>query len=339
MIPLALSPMAGFTTAPTRLVASRFGAWRTYTEMANAAGLARHSEPSWALLETLPDEPKPFAHLYGHNPDDFAHAAEMVAATGRFAGIDINAGCPAPKVVREGGGSALMREPELVGRIVRAASAASGLPVSVKTRIGYNPSEITVFRVVEEVAAAGAASVAVHGRYRAQGHSGPVALDILAEVKRRSTIPVFGNGGVRDFASANAMAEATGVDAILVGQGSVGHPWVFREIADGMSFDIGADRSRHIPLEEIRSTLLWHLDLEKRFIEGVAAKYPALFTSDTPEMICVIRFRLHLVRYLSGIRGAVRLRGSLPSIRSLDDVRAAIERVEREGREQIVDSG
>ena len=140
-----LSPMAGFTDAPMRLICSRFGAARTFTEMVNAAGLARDGDASWALLETLPGEPKPFAHLYGSNPDEFAAAAEKVAATGCFSGIDINAGCPAPKVVREGAGSALMRNPRLVGRIVSTAKAASGLPVSVKTRIGYTPSDITVF--------------------------------------------------------------------------------------------------------------------------------------------------------------------------------------------------
>ena len=115
---IMLSPMAGFTDAPMRLISGRFGAARTFTEMVNAAGLARDGEASWALLETLPGEPKPFAHLYGSNPDEFAAAAEKVAATGRFSGIDINAGCPAPKVVREGAGSALMRHPKLVGRIV-----------------------------------------------------------------------------------------------------------------------------------------------------------------------------------------------------------------------------
>lgn len=318
--------MAGFTSAPMRLVSSRFGAARTYTEMTNAAGLARASEPSWALLETLPGEPTPFAHLYGRDEDDFARASGLIAATGRFAGIDINAGCPAPKIVREGAGSALMREPELVGRLVRAARAASGLPVSVKTRIGYNPSEMTVFRIVEEAAAAGASSVAVHGRYRAQGHAGPVALDVMAEVRRRSPIPIYGNGGVRDAATAAEMERRTGVEAILVGQGAIGHPWVFREIGEGMSFGHGADRSRHIPLDEIRSALFEHIDLEKSFIEGVAAKYPKLFERDTPEMICVIRFRMHLFRYLSGMKGVSRLRGRMPSLFRLDEIRSEIDR-------------
>jgi nifR3 family TIM-barrel protein len=320
-----LSPMAGFTDAPTRLIASRFGAARTFTEMANAAGLAKGAGASWVLLETLPDEPRPVAHLYGADPDAFAAAAEKIAATERFSGIDINAGCPAPKVVREGAGSALMRQPALVGRIVAAAKAASGLPVSVKTRIGYTPSDITVFALLEEAEAAGASALSVHGRYRAQGHTGPVAFDIVAEVKRRASIPIYGNGGVRDAATAEEFFARTGVDGLLVGQGAIGHPWVFREIRDGVSFQQGLSRATVIPLDEIRAVLLEHLDLDFAFINDLAAKYPALLADDTPEMLTVIRFRLHLFRYLSGLKGVSRMRGRLSTVRSLDEVRRAID--------------
>ena len=320
-----LSPMAGFTDAPTRLLAGRFGAARTFTEMANAAGLAKGAGASWVLLETLPDEPKPVAHLYGADPDAFAAAAEKIAATGRFAGIDVNAGCPAPKVVREGAGSALMRDSARVGRIVAAAKAASGLPVSVKTRIGYTPSDITVFAMLEEAEAAGAAAFSVHGRYRAQGHAGPVATDIVAEVKRRATIPVYGNGGVRDAATAEEFASRTGVDGLLVGQGAIGHPWVFAEIRDGVSFAPGRGRSSNIPLEEIRAVLMEHVDLEFSFLTENARKYPGLLADDTPEMLTVIRFRMHLFRYLSGLRGASYMRGRLATVRTLDEIRRAVD--------------
>ena len=320
-----LSPMAGFTDAPMRLICSRFGAAQTFTEMVNAAGLARDGDASWALLETLPGEPKPFAHLYGSNPDEFAVAAEKVAATGRFSGIDINAGCPAPKVVREGAGSALMRNPKLVGRIIAATKAASGLPVSVKTRIGYTPSDITVFALLEEAENAGASALSVHGRYRAQGHAGPVAFDVVAEVKRRASIPIYGNGGVRDAATADDFVARTGVDGLLIGQGAIGHPWVFREIRDGVSFPPGLSRATVIPLNEIRAVLLEHIDLDFAFITDLAAKYPALLADDTPEMLTVIRFRLHLFRYLSGLKGVSHMRGQLATVRSLDEVRRAID--------------
>ena len=320
-----LSPMAGFTEAPMRLLCGRFGAARTFTEMVNAAGLAKGAAASWVLLETLPGEPKPVAHLYGADPDAFAAAAEKVAATGRFAGIDINAGCPAPKVVREGAGSALMRAPKLVGRIIAAAKAASGLPVSVKTRIGYTPSDLTVFALLEEAEAAGADALSIHGRYRAQGHVGPVAFDVVAEVKRRASIPIYGNGGVRDAGTADDFVARTGVDGLLVGQAAIGHPWVFREIREGVSFPPGQERTARLSLDEIRAALLEHLDLEFAFLEENARKYPALLADDTPEMLTVIRFRMHLFRYLSGLKGASYLRSRLSSIYTLDEVRRAID--------------
>ena len=222
-----LSPMAGFTDAPMRLISGRFGAARTFTEMVNAAGLARDGEASWALLE--------------------------------------------------------------------------------------------------EAEAAGASSFAVHGRYRAQGHAGPVAFDVVAEVKRRASIPIYGNGGVRDAATAADFIARTGVDGLLVGQGAIGHPWVFREIRDGVSFPQGLSRATAIPLDEIRAVLLEHLDLDFAFITDLAAKYPTLLTDDTPEMLTVIRFRMHLFRYLSGLKGVSHMRGRLSTVRTLDEVRRAID--------------
>ena len=342
-VPVMLSPMAGFTNAPMRLISSRFGAQATYTEMANAAGLARDAGASWQLLETLPDEPKPVAHLYGTDPEAFARAAEKIAATGRFIGIDINAGCPAPKIVHEGAGSALMRKPELVGQIVRAARAASGLPVSVKTRIGYTPADITVFRMLEEVEQAGASALAVHGRYKAQGHAGPVATDIIAEVKRRASIKIYGNGGIRDFATAETVA-GSGVDGLLVGQGAIGHPWVFSDIQGGISFPQGRDRSEGLTLDEIRALLFEHIDLEHKFISSIAEKYPDSSPEESPELITVIRFRIHLFRYLTGLKGITYLRGRMASVYTLDEVRRCIddclacERHRREARAEKLES-
>lgn len=317
--------MAGFTDAPMRLISSRFGAVRAYTEMVNAAGLVRGAGASWQLLETLPGEPKPIAHLYGTDPEAFAKAAEMIAATGRFCGIDINAGCPAPKIVGEGAGSALMRKPKLIGKIVAAVKRASGMPVSVKTRIGFNPSEITVFDVLKEVEENGGSALAVHGRYRAQGHAGPLSLDIVAEVKRQASIPVYGNGGVRDYLTAKEYVDATGIDGLLVGQGAIGHPWVFSEIRDEKCFPPGRDRSADIPLEEIRALLFEHIDRELAFITRIVEKYPDSCPDDTPEMITVIRFRVHLFRYLNGLKGVSFMRGKLSSIYTLDEVRHAVD--------------
>lgn len=323
----AVSPMAGYTNAPTRAMALRFGAFRAYTEMAGVEGLVHeHSQLTWQLLETLPEERgRVVAHLYGSDPGHFARAAEMIAATGRFIGIDINAGCPVPKVTCGGAGSALMREPRRVREIVRAASGASGLPVSVKTRVGFDESEITVFDLLHAAEDGGASAFTVHGRFKKQGHAGPVRRDIVAEVKSRAKIPVFGNGGVSDAATAAAFARETGVDALLVGQASIGHPWVFAEIAGGRSFTEGESHSAYLELEEIRRVWLEHLSLELEFARHIAAKYGSEAPRLAPEEVAAIRFRVHLFRYAAGLRGAGYMRGRMSSLHSPDDCRRAID--------------
>lgn len=321
-----LSPMAGFTNAPMRLFSLRHGARQVYTEMANAAGLAHEkSDATWQLLETLPGEGKIVAHLYGSDPADFAKAAEKVAATGRFCAIDINAGCPVPKVTCSGAGSELMRNPDLLGKIVAATRAASGLPVSVKTRIGFSPSEITVFRVLEEIEKAGAELIAVHARYKSQGHTGEVAYGILAEVKRRASISVFGNGGIRDSLTARAMIEKTGVDGLLIGQGAIGHPWVFEEIESGMEFPGGKGRSDWLELETIRKEVTAHLEEELEFVKHIAEKYPSSGPDETPEWITAVRFRCSLFRYLNGLRGVAFARGRMSKASSIADVMEIID--------------
>lgn len=325
MIPVFLAPMAGYTNAPMRLLCSRFGAERTYTEMANAAGLIHKSDATWQLLETLPEEPLPVAHLYGNDPETFARAAERIAATGRFRGIDINAGCPVPKITRSGAGSTLMRDPKRIGAIVAAIRRACDLPVTVKTRIGFSPSEITVFDVLAEVEAAGGAALAIHGRTRAQGHAGPVAHDIVAEVKRRATIPVYGNGGIRDFGSAADYAARTGVDALLVGQAAIGHPWTFSDIRDGVTYRVTDSRTLALPLEEIRRVLFEHINLELAFVKAIKAKYPDSAPIESPEEVTVIRFRCDLFRYLSGLMGSAQMRGRMVTTKTLDEVRSIVD--------------
>lgn len=324
---IRLSPMAGFTDAPTRAMALRFGASAVYTEMAGVEGLVHEkSDETWQLLETLPEESgKVYAHLYGSEPEHFARAAEKVAAAGRFIGIDINAGCPVPKITAGGAGSALMRDPARIGRIVSATKKASGLPVSVKTRIGFTPEQVTAFDVLDAVEEAGAASIAIHGRYRAQGHTGEVRRDIIAEIKRKARIPVFGNGGIKDANDAASFIAETGVDGVLVGQASIGHPWVFREIAEDRDFEPSAGHSSYLPLAEIRRVLFEHIDREFAFAEHIATKYPLTAPQYPPEAVVAIRFRVHLFRYLAGMKGSSYMRGRMAALQTLDDCRRAVD--------------
>ncbi len=324
---LRLSPMAGFTNAPMRVMSLKFGADAVYTEMAGVAGLVYgKSEMTWQLLETLPEEEgKVVAHLYGSEPEHFARAAEMVAKTGRFIAIDINGGCPVPKVTACGAGSALMRDPKRVKAIIEATRQASGLPVSFKTRIGFNPKELTIDAIADAVEAGGASALTIHGRYKSQGHAGEVSYDVVHRIKARLSIPVYGNGGVRDAKDAADFVDKTGVDGLLIGQAAIGHPWVFKEIKEGRSFYGGLSHSVYLSLDEINATLTEHLEREYNYANYIFEKYPNSAPEGTPEYITVIRFRVHLFRYLAGLKGSGHLRRNMSTLSRLEDCRRAID--------------
>lgn len=319
--------MAGYTNAPTRAMALRFGASAVYTEMAGVEGLVHeHSQLTWQLLETLPEEQgRTIAHLYGRESEHFARAAEAIAATGRFSAIDVNAGCPVPKVTQWGAGAALMREPARIKSIVEAARSASGLPVSVKTRLGFGPHEITAFDILHAAEDGGASAIAFHARFKSQGHAGSVHLDLFSRLCAESSIPVYGNGGVADAVSSRQYLDINGCNGVLVGQASIGHPWVFHEIAQGRSFAPGVSHASYLSLDEIRRVWIEHLRMETAFAEHIASKYPAAAPKLLPEEVAAIRFRVHLFRYGSGLRGAGYMRGRMSALHSPDDCIKALD--------------
>ncbi len=299
--PLYLAPMAEFTSPPMRVLCEQYGAQRTYTEMVNAEGICRNSAKTLFLLETFPEERHVWAHLYGHDPARLAEAAQIVAAMGRFEGIDLNAGCPVPRITSQGAGSALLKDLPRLEAIVSAVVNAVKLPVSVKTRLGPNP-QVPVWReVLQRMEAAGAASVTLHARYTSQGHAGTVHLDTLKAAVEATSLPIFGNGSVVDRATAEAMA-ATGVKAILIARAALETPAVFQ-------FERG---NAHALTED-------HLALELRYREKAQA-----FSRLSPEEATVLTFRRHIFRYFKGLPGANSLRGNLMNLHTLDDIRHAI---------------
>ncbi len=324
---VVLAPMAGFTDAPMRLLAGRFGAALTHTEMANARGLALRQPASWRLLDTWPGEAPVAAHLYGSEPADFAEAAARIEAGGLHAAVDINCGCPAPKVLRGGCGAALMADPARIGRIVEAVTRRVALPVTVKTRIGLRLGEPVVETIARHAADAGACAIAIHARYAGQYHSGPVDEAAVARVVALGRLRVIANGGIRSPADALRMLRRTGADAVMVGWGAVGNPWLLRGCAAALS------ARRPLPPErpalcEIRQVLREHLDLALRFKQR---QWDGCSPSDRPgpcpEDALVLDVRTHLFRYLNGLRGVSRLRGELAALRSLDGVWRAVEAV------------
>jgi nifR3 family TIM-barrel protein len=343
--PAFLAPMAGFTNAAMRRVCHRFGAALTYTEMVNASGVLHASDKTWHLLETFPDEGPVVAHLYGADPAILADAAARVTALGRFVAIDLNAGCPMRKITIRGAGAALMKQPELIGRIVAAMRAATTLPVTVKTRIGPRPDKVVALEILRAVEESGGAAIAVHGRFATQEHSGDVRLDLLAEVKRASRIPVIGNGGIRCAADAQRMFRETGVDAVMIARGATGNPWIFREIADALApkpeasvsyfrkyetdgnaaVDCDGVRTPPRDLGTIRAVLEEHLAGELELQRQIRAHHRLPSHALPLDQAAVTTFRCHLFRYLHGLKGSSYVRGHLNTMRTLDDIRAALD--------------
>ncbi|MDD4623669.1 MAG: tRNA-dihydrouridine synthase family protein, partial [Kiritimatiellae bacterium] len=212
--PLILAPMAGYTDAAMRRACRRHGAALAYTEMASAAGLLHADRKTWQMLETLPDEGPVAAHLYGSETDQMSEAASRVAQTGRFAAIDLNAGCPVRKITACGAGAALIHDPQRIHDILCAMRRVTDLPLTIKTRLGPSPDRVMIFDILDAAESAGADAVALHARFTSQGHGGATNLELLAEVKRRARIPVIGNGGIRAVRDARRMLDATGVDAV-----------------------------------------------------------------------------------------------------------------------------
>lgn len=304
----ALAPMAGVADRAFRELCMEFGAGYCVSEMVSSKGIAYNSKKSAELME-LSDKERPSAvQLFGTEPDTMAQAAEF-AMRYRPDVIDINMGCPAPKISGGGSGAALMRDPELCGRIVKAVSSAVDIPVTVKIRSGFDFEHINAVEVAKIVEKNGAQAVTVHGRTRQQFYAPPVNYDIIREVKRSLTIPVIGNGDICSAKSAQHMYDYTGCDYIMVGRGALGNPWVFREIDE--YFRTGKIISP--------PTLDEKLDVLSRHISR-AVEYKG-------EYVGMREARKHTAYYLKGFKNAAKLRNLAFSMETLDDLQKLINEI------------
>jgi len=310
-----LAPLAGFTDAPFRKLCSELGAELVYTEMASAAGLAHGSVPTRFLLSVLPGESPAVAQIFGSNEDDVAAAAREIDAMKRFCAIDLNSGCPMPRIRQEGSGSALLEDPEKIGRLLKAIKAETSLPVTLKTRPGPRPARNVMLEIVAAAQEAGVSGITLHARYASRGHSGPADLDLLARCVQAAKVPVTGNGGVVDRASFDAMAQ-TGVAAVMVGRAALDRPEIFREL----SAEPGEEPP---PPLSARERFDRHVALMKVFAEQLAHEFPDARVPSADTCI-VMRFRTHLFRYFAGMDGAARMRRDMNSFATADDVFAAV---------------
>lgn len=320
-VPVMLAPMAGFTNPPFRNISRKLGSGLTFTEMVPAEGVRRRLPQTMAYLETLPEEGPVAAHIYGHDPEAFAAAARIIESLGRFDIIDINCGCPVRKVAGRGEGVALMREPEKIREIVRKVREAASLPVTVKTRIGISPSEFNISEVARAIEDGGAQAIFLHGRFADQRHSGPVHLDAIGRVKAERSIPVIGNGGVRDAESASEMIGRTGVDGIMIGQAAIGNPWVFDEIRcwwQGSPYIPPSTNERLQVISEHLRGLCEHMAARNEI-----RKRP----NPNVERLACEAFRAHLAGYLRGTRGIKNLQRNLMRMTSIEEVLDAVSSI------------
>ncbi|MBS4020934.1 MAG: tRNA dihydrouridine synthase DusB [Dethiobacter sp.] len=284
-----LAPMAGVTDSSFRQLAKEMGAALVYSEMISAKGAI--CAPEHALkLACFGDKERPFGiQLFGSDPQTMARGAEMVAV---FAPdlIDINMGCPVKKVVSKGEGCALMRDPEQAFRIARAVCDAVSIPITVKMRKGWDESAVNALEVALAVQEAGAAAVTVHGRTRAQGYSGSADWEIIKRVKDNLTIPVIGNGDIRQPNDAARMIDETGCDAIMLARGVLGNLWLIRETVHFLQ----------------TKELLPEADIYGRV--ALALRHLEMTVADKGEYTGIREMRKHVAWYLRGIRGAARIR-------------------------------
>ncbi len=307
-----LSPLAGVSDVPFRRICQDLGAGLSYIEMLSAAGMPYENRKTPELLARDEHEPMLGAQMTGANPDVMSLGARILMDKDlEVDTLDINMGCPVKKIVGKGCGSAIVKHPELAGEIANATREAVDVPVTAKIRIGYFRKQVTVEAVCAELAKAGMKMITIHGRFREDSYSDPVQLEWIragfeaAEAHSAGEkIWKIGNGNIFDLASARRMQEETGCDGVLISRGALGNPWLFRQILE--------EDPRQPSLGEWRDVLLRHLQYHGEFYDR--------------EPYAAVRFRKHLLWYLSGFRGCRAMRGKLNTVNSLQEAREAILR-------------
>lgn len=307
--PFVLAPMAGVTDLPFRTLCKEQGAGLICMEMISAKAISFRNKNTFSLMEIDPCEHPVSMQLFGSEPELMAEVAKSIEDR-EFDILDINMGCPVPKVVNNGEGSALLKSPDLIEQIVKSVSSAIRKPVTVKVRIGFENAPVDIVEIAKRVENAGAAAIAVHGRTRQQYYSGTADWETIRKVKEAVTIPVIGNGDVDSPLKAEALLKETGCDAVMIGRAVRGNPWLFREM--NHYFNTGELLERP-SAEEIREMILRHarkqIDLKGEFT-GIR------------------EMRKHVAWYTAGMRHSAGLRRASNTIESYEALEELLSKME-----------
>ncbi|MGL6106374.1 tRNA dihydrouridine synthase DusB [Romboutsia sp.] len=296
-----LSPMAGVTDLPFRLICKEQDCGMLYTEMINAKALCYDDENTKKMLKIEEEEHPVAVQIFGSDPEFMGKAAQILNEYPNEI-LDINMGCPAPKVIRNGDGSALMRKPKLAEEVLKSVVKNSNKPVTLKIRKGWDDESVNAVEIAKIAEASGISALAIHGRTREQYYSGKADWDIITEIKENISIPVIGNGDIFSIEDAINMLNKTGCDAIMIGRGAQGNPWIFKRINHYMQT---GEILPEPALEEKINTAIKHLQLA---------------LEEHGEYVAVREMRKHIAWYLKGLRNSAKVRDEINKIESHEEV-------------------